>query len=112
MLPKYAFDWCGIFSVAAAAAVDAGSFSAPSASSRWAKDVVELAATWWLLTFVADVVLLLHVDMTRPLAALASASTASTMATLGRRKLGLEMTTVWPLLAIRFRFSTVIQRSK
>ena len=93
MLPKYAFDWCGIFSVAAAAAVDAGSFSAPSASSRWARDVVELAG--WLLTFVADVLLL--VDMTRPLAALASASTASTMATLGRRKLGLEMTTVWPL---------------
>ena len=111
MLPKYAFDWWGIFSVAAAAAVDAGSFSAPSASSRWAKDVVELAATWWLLTFVADVLLLLHVGMTRPLAALASASTASTMATLGRRKLGLEMTTVWPLLAI-IRFSTVIQRSK
>ena len=96
MLPKYAFDWCGIFSVAAAAAVDAGSFSAPSASSRWARDVVELAAAWLLLTFVVDV--LLHVvDMTRPLAALASASTASTMATLGRRKLGLEMTTVWPL---------------
>ena len=97
MLSKYAFDWCGIFSVATAAAVDAGSFSAPSASSRWARDVVELAATWWwpwrLLTFVADVLLQVEVDMTRPFAALASASTASTMATLGRRKLGLEMTT-------------------